>query len=749
MTRRLRGAMLAALCLAATGGSAARAATHRPLPLGDGHTTTAGPRRGSAFACSRPVAGAAPPSLPWIHGNTWDPARRPTIDGRVVWPGALFSMRSQGSSITFAGNGQPVRAATGEFPPGVGDDAAPFAGLAPAISARDVSGSLPSSLALARHASCLLAGAPVGIAVNGVPILAPFTADGLDASAREVTDSCGGRTDAQGLYAYPAGPRCLGRRATGRGHPRLVGYARDGFRIYSQGGRSLRSANLDACHGHTHLVTVNGRRRRLYHYHLTPDFPYSVGCFRGRPAADWRIGESSVPAEPSTPAEPSMPPSPPPPSTAPHVDATPALYPAFDQSVTDYVVRCQSGTPVQLSVSTAAPVSVDGQAPSSGDHTAVVSIEPGQAFTFTWHAVQGTRKYHVRCLPTGFPKAWRTDRAGTPQAEWYLVTPTGAEVNWVAIFDTNGVPVWWHSGTEYDGIDAKLLPDGNLGWARWFRTGFGVSSADAFEEHRLDGSTVQVMKTVGTPSDFHDFQPMPNGDHLMESYRPRDHVDLSAYGGPTDATVLDAEVQEISPTGTLVWSWNSKDHIPLSDSERWWPTIVGKPSTLPDGRKAYDSVHLNSIEPDGNGIVLSLRHTDAVYRIDRATGDVDWKLGGTATPKSLTFLDDPFGSASFGGQHDARVLGDGTLTLHDNGSNRQRGARALRYRIDPVTHTATLLEQLIDPDWPMSTCCGGAQRVFRIVFPAGVSSYRANPIEPGRLSRAALRAGMDVMNPRP
>jgi len=43
----------------------------------------------------------------------------------------------------------------------------------------------------------------------------------------------------------------------------------------------LSSADLDECHGRTSSVSWNGKRRRMYHYVMTLDFPYAVACYRG------------------------------------------------------------------------------------------------------------------------------------------------------------------------------------------------------------------------------------------------------------------------------------------------------------------------------------------------------------------------------------------------------------------------------------------------------------------------------------
>ncbi|HTM69109.1 MAG TPA: YHYH protein, partial [Candidatus Binatia bacterium] len=114
--------------------------------------------------------------------------------------------------------------------------------------------------------------------VTGVPIFNGFDAGGRDAVAHELQDGCGGHPQSSGIYHYHGGSGCV---ATGDSE--LFGYAFDGFGIFSnlEDGRSLTNADLDECHGHSHEITWNGERPTLYHYHLTKEFPYTVGCFKG------------------------------------------------------------------------------------------------------------------------------------------------------------------------------------------------------------------------------------------------------------------------------------------------------------------------------------------------------------------------------------------------------------------------------------------------------------------------------------
>jgi hypothetical protein len=279
------------------------------------------------------------------------------------------------------------------------------------------------------------------------------------------------------------------------------------------------------------------------------------------------------------------------------------------------------------------------------------------------------------------------------------------------------------------------------------------------------------VKAVGGPvADIHELQLLPNGNYLIGAQVHKSHVDASPYGGSANATVTGFQIQEVTPGGKLVWKWNSLSHIGLDQTPtRWWDMILQRP-------QPYDIQHWNSAEPDGKYMILSFRHLDAVYEINRATGNIVWKLGGTATPQSLTVLSDPYGSYPLGAQHDARRLPDGTISIHDNFTYQNRGPRAVRYQIDPQAKTATLVESVSDPDAASSSCCGSArklpsggwligwgrtpvggpvnrfiggynssgQRIFELQLPYGFF-YRAFPVPSGEITAEQLRNGMNAM----
>jgi hypothetical protein len=188
-------------------------------------------------------------------------------------------------------------------------------------------------------------------------------------------------------------------------------------------------------------------------------------------------------------------------------------------------------------------------------------------------------------------------------------------------------------------------------------------------------------------------------------------------------------------------------------------------------REAFDPVHINSIEPRGQGeIVISTRHTDAVYGIGRATGAIRWKLGGVPTEQSLRVVGDP-ATRLLGGQHDARIDRFGRLTVFDNGKDRPRRPRVVFYRLDLGAGRAIYRGQLNAPEVRRSHCCGSARELpgggwlvswgdnplvtgfdrrgriaFRLHLPA--PTFRAVPAPPGSTDIRRLARGLSLMQAR-
>jgi len=267
--------------VAAAGGTASAAIGYggainpKALPLGDGKYTTSGPKRGDIYSCGpHNGGGGAQVNGPWIHGKTWDSTAKVTVDGSVHWKSVL-KIAVSGSKLRITGNGLPSHT-TGVYPVAASDDAYQYDRNPNSIRAQSLSYSLPASPKAAAKPSCIAG--PIAVMLTGALLYDGLDAEGRDAPAHEVQDHCDGHPDPTGSYHYHSLSPCakVGKSAT------LVGYALDGFGIYA-GGKAVSTADLDVCHGTTSVVPWRGKKVRIYHYVMTADYPYSLGCFRGTP----------------------------------------------------------------------------------------------------------------------------------------------------------------------------------------------------------------------------------------------------------------------------------------------------------------------------------------------------------------------------------------------------------------------------------------------------------------------------------
>lgn len=431
-----------------------------------------------------------------------------------------------------------------------------------------------------------------------------------------------------------------------------------------------------------------------------------------------------------------------------------SVAPRFRWGVRDYAARCE-GDALTLRVSRAPGwrAKLPGSAAFSSTQRLRLQLGSGEATTLTFRRDGRPRRvrFHIRCLPPGFPDyEFERVRAGGPE-----LLMTQLADRYAVIFSRGGAPVWWMQSDTLP-TDAKVLPDGTVSWAM---APFG-SISGSYGIRSFDGN---LLRTVGDPSDtdLHDLQLLPNGNYLIGREVFRDGVDASAFGGAADATVLDYVIAEVKPSGRTVRSWSSAEHIGLAETGRWWPQLT--PNAI------YDVVHWNAVDAGGRYMYLSFRHLDAIYKVDRFSGEIVWKLGGTPTPRSLDVRGDQLGSP-LGAQHDVRVQPDGSVTVFDNRSGLDDAVpRAVRFRVDERRGTAKLVESISDPEIASSRCCGSARRLpsgdwlvawgssdlvgaydergrplFRLRAP-GAFTYRANPVPEG-IGIASLRAGMDRMS---
>lgn len=253
--------------------------------------------------------------------------------------------------------------------------------------------------------------------------------------------------------------------------------------------------------------------------------------------------------------------------------------------------------------------------------------------------------------------------------DYYTVGRTKA---YLLILDNNGEPVYYN---RIPGIpltmDFKKQPNGQLTYfnplkahQRFYALDNSYQSAGTYEAGN------------GYTTDLHDLQVLENGNALLLIYDTR-IMDMSAYGGKSNAAVIGCIIQEIDQNKNVVFEWRSWDHIEITDTNQ----------RLDTAEIRY--IHCNSLEPDHDGnILLSSRNLDEVTKISRETGEIIWRLGGKKS--DFVFTND----IGFSVQHDARRLPNGNISVYDNGNyNNPRISRGVEYAINRENETATRVSE--------------------------------------------------------
>lgn len=197
--------------------------------------------------------------------------------------------------------------------------------------------------------------------------------------------------------------------------------------------------------------------------------------------------------------------------------------------------------------------------------------------------------------------------------------------------------------------------------------------------------------------DLHEFSIGPDGNAFVTVYAPV-HANLRSVGGPANGTVFDCIAQEINiATNRVLWEWNALNHVPVNAS--YAPYTPGQP---------FDYFHMNSIQELPNGhVIISARHTWAVYDVTKSTGKINWVLGG----RHPTFW---MGSGThFYWQHDAVLHKHGLLTVFDDGAGdgfREEGqSRALAIHLNTRTRHASLTHQYLHSPSVLAQSMGSTQ----------------------------------------
>jgi YHYH protein len=253
--------------------------------IGDGKISTQA-SKGNVWACDTnipPGIGGAFLDGPWIKSDgTFNPDEKIHVQGNVSWPNYSLNIAQNGGTRAITTNNLPNHN-TGTFPVAPSDPAYNLDRNPNSISTQNINWSLPSNPSIASVSKCLGKG-KIGVMTSGVVLFNALDGQNKDAVAHEIQDNCNGHPEITSEYHYHGGSNCYDESVKTK-QSTLVGYAKDGFGIYGnyENGKEITNEDLDECHGHVGTVLWNGSNQSIFHYHLTKEYPYSLGCYRGNP----------------------------------------------------------------------------------------------------------------------------------------------------------------------------------------------------------------------------------------------------------------------------------------------------------------------------------------------------------------------------------------------------------------------------------------------------------------------------------
>jgi hypothetical protein len=382
-------------------------------------------------------------------------------------------------------------------------------------------------------------------------------------------------------------------------------------------------------------------------------------------------------------------------------DPSVKLVPDFAPDIYDYYVQCGGGTnslSVSVKPASGASSSLSLESPGGARTPATsttLNVDDNQAIIATVTEGKTSQEYWVRCLPQGFPPLQWTphaDGCARPPGYYLIGTMSSGTPGWVIVLDTHGVPVWYHDagGAVYD-VETLLPGDLSFSAGGWHFDQLSPWMTSYPAGNMCPGPY------CGSP-DEHELRVLPNGHYLGISSAEQSGVDLTGVsvpgpdGGPytwgSDANIYACDIFEFDSAGTIYWSWKATDHF---DAAKVWTYRVAGLA-----ESEAEPFHCNAIDFDpltapNYNLLVSARHMDSIFYIERPSGKVLWKLGGANSSKDdATYVpfEDPV-EGPFYRQHDARLQpgwketcagGSGRISLFDDETDVDAGGMSVPAR---------------------------------------------------------------------
>jgi hypothetical protein len=376
------------------------------------------------------------------------------------------------------------------------------------------------------------------------------------------------------------------------------------------------------------------------------------------------------------------------------------LEPAFDPEILHYTVAGSALTDPSTTIATSDEDAILEQRTMDGDVLAGDAGSIDVPLTEREYVLVSAadRVYQITVVPSDLGIA---GAEGVASEGFFLLTPSPFRpkiddfASYLVIVDERGVPVWYRRVVQ-PAYDFHAIGDGHLSYIGDADTDGlrGIVLGPDYAIERVVGAHVGAGgEEVLTDMHFFDFL----GDDAIVAGTTGRFVDLTAYGAAEDCCIIrDFVLQRVAPDDSVVFEWNSKDHLDFS---------AVPASLLAVATNGFGPAHINSwaVDPADGTWLLSNLWTNEVLRIApqamtwegaaHDAGDVLERVGGLLSDYTFEGDDREDGSAGFLTSHSARIVAPDRLALYDNGYaadlSYKTDSRAVEYALDRSAGTAT------------------------------------------------------------
>lgn len=308
--------------------------------------------------------------------------------------------------------------------------------------------------------------------------------------------------------------------------------------------------------------------------------------------------------------------------------------------------------------------------------------------TFIGFVING-EKYQLRVRPQTLPPL-KVENLGASRGDILtsLFNGTGTEPSFAVMMDIEGNLKFYHANPiqklNISDFKKYVLPNGKTRytfmqqtkkmppWAYWY--GKIILLDENFQKIK------ELTQIASNPQngliENHESLLLDDNHYILSRYQNEE-----IYINDLPSKIVALVLQEIKD-GKVIFEWNSRNY----------PELLEESLDACAYQTVYqDYLHFNSliIDPKDNNLIVSFKRPSTIYKINRKTGAIMWRLGGKK---------DEFGLSPkqvFTNQHTATLTQDGFIMVYDNHTDeinssclgsfkyyKQNHSRILKFKID-------------------------------------------------------------------